>query len=539
METDVENRGPSENLHAGGGGRDLELSLLGGLSVRRDGELVALPRSRKCRALIAYLAATGSRHRREHLCELLWEVPDDPKGELRWTLSKIRRVLGDAIVADREAVAFHGEDASIDSVRLRHAAERLHQLVTDDLEKIALHCDRSFGEGLDLPRCPEFQSWLLAAREDVRQAQLAVLNELLARLRDDPQRALPFGRMRVACDPLDEQARLDLLATLAAAGRADEAERQREVAVTVFKDAGIPISAKLSRPLGMAPPPREAAQPMVQRIQFCTPPDGTRIAYSTMGSGPPLVKTANWMTHLEYEMESPLLRHWLAELSRARTLTRYDARGNGLSDRDVEDLSLDAFVRDLETVASTVEEEKFDLLGISQGCAVAIAYAVKHPERVRKLVLFGGFATGWRHNQSPEVLDRWNAMVTLAGFGWGRNNPAFRQMFTSLFAPRATPEQADWFNELQRVSASPESAQRLLEAIGDFDVAPLLPAVQAPTIVFHSRDDALVAFGAGRHLATRIPNAQFVSLDSANHLPLENEAAWQVFVEHLRAFLSR
>lgn len=540
MGTGVENHDAAAEMQTSAGGpgeaahNPLSIRLLGTLAVLKGGDALPLPRSRKCRALIAYLAATGRPQRREHLCELLWEVPDDPKGELRWTLSKIRRVLGDALVADRDSIALDPRTAEVDLVRLQETVSRLSESRTHDLESLAQSCGQSLAEDVDLPRCPEFQSWLLAVRGDARQAQLAILGELARRFEDDPNRALPYVRARVACDPLNEEARIGLLEMLVASGRADEAEQQREIARALFEHSGIGVPTKLTRPLRAN---EETAKPAPQRIHFCTAPDGTRIAYSAVGSGPPLVKTANWMSHLEFEWESPLLRHWLTELSRQRRLIRYDARGNGLSDRKAADLSLDAFVADLETVAATIDEESFDLLGISQGCAVAIAYAVKHPQKVRKLVLFGGFATGWQSSGSAETMARWEAMITLAGLGWGKNNPAFRQMFTSLFAPKASPEQADWFNELQRASATPEEAQRLLRAIGHFDVSDMLPRVQAPTIIFHCRDDALVLFAAGRHLAATIPNAQFVGLDSDNHLPLEDEPAWPVLVRHLRSFL--
>ena len=546
METGVESAGaadgPQISTPAGDGpapGRRLEIELVGELVVRQDGEALALPRSRKCRALVAYLAATAKPHRREHLCELLWEIPDDPRGSLRWTLSKIRRVLGDALIAEGELVSIDRGAVSIDVADLPGATERLDALAVEDLERLAGRCDRPFGLDLDLPRCPEFQGWLIAVREDVRRAQLAVLAELVRRLQKDPDRALPFARTRVACDPLDEGAREDLLKVLAAAGRSDEAERQRRLAVDVLKDAGIPVPAALSRMVRKPEAEAPGARPMIQRIQFCTAPDGTRIAWSAVGSGPPIVKTANWMSHLEYEWESPLLRHWLVELSREHTLIRYDCRGNGLSDRGAEDLSLDAFLQDLECVSGTIADEQFDLVGISQGALFSIAFAVRHPERVRKLVLFGGFAAGWRHSPSPELRAQRQAMVTLTEVGWGMDNPAFRQMFTSLFVPRAAPDAADWFNELQRVSASPQEAQRLQLAVAELDVRPLLARVKAPTIVFHSRDDAMVPFANGRQLASSIPGAEFVGLDSENHLLLEDEPAWTVFIEHLRDFLAR
>ena len=542
METGVVNaNGAGKSSPSSGAGSEsrLAIDLIGEVAVRRDGETLPLPQSKKCRALIAYLAVTARPHRREALCELLWEVPDDPKGALRWSLSKIRRVLGDALIADRDSVAIDAGLLSVGVTELCQAAGGLDSRSTEELERLASWHEPAFGQDLDLPRCPEFQGWLIAVREDVRRAQLALLGELASRLSAEPERALPFARRRIALDPLDEQARLDLLAVLIAAGRSDEAERQRLLAVEVLKEAGIPVPAGLAGALRNAQPEAERARPSFQRIQFCTSADGTRIAYSAVGSGPPLVKTANWMGHLEFEWESPILRHWLVELSRNRTLVRYDARGNGLSDRRPADLSLDAFVEDLEAVTGTLAEESFDLIGISQGAPVAIAYAARHPERVRKLVLFGGFATGWCHSPKAEVKAQWNAMITLTEVGWGTDNPAFRQMFTSLFLPRATREQQGWFNELQRVSATPSEAQRLQRAIGEFDASGLLDQVRAPTLIFHSRDDAIVGFGAGRHLAKNIKGAEFVGLDSENHLPLEDEAAWTAFVEQLRDFLAR
>jgi pimeloyl-ACP methyl ester carboxylesterase/DNA-binding SARP family transcriptional activator len=510
----------------------LAIRLLGPIGVRRGGETPALPRSRQCRALLAYLAMAPRPQRREHLCDLLYELPDDPRGALRWSLSKLRPLLGDALQADRDMVGIDPAAVAVDARAL--TAPQAIKLPTPQLE--ALAHGGAFADGLDLPRCPDFQSWLYAVREDVRRARLAVLSELVGRLRGEPEQALVHARARAALDPLDEAARADLVALLAASGRGEEAELQRKLAAAALDEAGIPVPDALLRPRAPAAPP--AAASGVQRIGFRTAPDGTRIAWSAAGAGPPLVKTANWMGHLEFEWESPLLSHWLHELSHANTLIRYDARGNGLSDRHPADLSLAAFIADLEAVTAPLSEP-FDLVGISQGAPVAIAFAARHPGRVRRLVLFGGFASGWRHSRTPEIPAQWEAMIALAGLGWGRNNPAFRQMFTSLFAPRAGPEQADWFNELQRVSAAPQEAQRLLAAIGAFDVSDLLGAVRAPTIVFHCRADALVPFGAGRHLAANIAGAEFVALESDNHLPLADEPAWAVLVERLRHFLAR
>ncbi len=276
-----------------------------------------------------------------------------------------------------------------------------------------------------------------------------------------------------------------------------------------------------------------------QEIRFCRAPDGVQLAYSTIGQGPTLVKTGNWMTHLEYDLKSPIWRHLYFELAKVCTMIRYDARGNGLSDRAVDDISFDAFVRDLETVIEAAQVTQFALFGISQGCAIAIAYAVRYPERVSHLILYGGFAQGPKKRaRSAAEKDADAAMVTLMRLGWGKENPAFRQLFTSQFVPGGTKTQEDWFNELQRISVSPETAVRILEAIGDIDVTALLPRVSVPTLVMHARDDARIPFEAGRRMAAGIPGAQFVTLQGSNHLFLETEPAFGQFLEQIRPFLT-
>jgi len=275
-----------------------------------------------------------------------------------------------------------------------------------------------------------------------------------------------------------------------------------------------------------------------QQIKYCRTPGGVRLAYATSGSGPPLVKSANWLNHLEYDWESPIWRHVVRGLSLDHTLIRYDARGNGMSDWDVNELSLDAWVRDLETVVNAAGVERFPLLGISQGCAVSVAYAVKHPERVSHLIFWGGFALGPK-KRSPAVKRGFDAMATLMRQGWGADNPAFRQMFTSLFIPGGTQEQADFFNELQRRTTSPECAARYFDAVGDFDVRDLLGKVTVPTLVMHARGDLIIPIKAGRQLADGIPGARFVALQGQNHLFLEHEPTAQRFFEEIKLFLGR
>ncbi len=275
-----------------------------------------------------------------------------------------------------------------------------------------------------------------------------------------------------------------------------------------------------------------------QRIQFCTAADGVNIAYATSGVGPPLVKPANWMTHLEYDWDSPVWRHWMRELSRERTLVRYDERGCGLSDHDVDDLSFEAWVRDLETVVDATGLERFPLLGISQGCAVAITYAVRHPERVTQLVLYGGFAEGLiTRARTPRELEENTMVMRAVPLGWGQDNPAFRMFFAARFLPEGTPEQMRWFSELQRVTTSPEIGARLLATSATIDVTKLAPQVRAPTLVLHATGDAVAPFSEGRKVASLIPGARFVPLEGKNHILLETEPAWTRFVDEVRRFL--
>jgi DNA-binding winged helix-turn-helix (wHTH) protein/pimeloyl-ACP methyl ester carboxylesterase len=281
-----------------------------------------------------------------------------------------------------------------------------------------------------------------------------------------------------------------------------------------------------------------AAAKARQEIRYCTTSDGVRIAYASVGNGPPLVKTSNWLTHLDFEWGSPIWRHWYAALSRHHRLVRYDERGNGMSQRDVPDVNFDTWIRDLETVVDAAGLDRFPLLGISRGGPIAIAYAVKHPERVTQLVLYGAFAVGIQHAGTPEQLEARRAFASLLRLGWGLSNPAFCKTFTCRFIPEATPEHEQWFDELQRVSTSPENAARLMERDGDIDVRPLLSQVKAPTLVIHCDRDQAVLPERGRLLAAGIPGARYVSLPSANHLMLEEEPAWSLFLEELGLFLN-
>ena len=275
-----------------------------------------------------------------------------------------------------------------------------------------------------------------------------------------------------------------------------------------------------------------------QEIRLCNTADGTRIAYATSGSGPPLVKAANWLSHLEFDWRSPVWRHWMSELSRDHTLVRYDERGCGLSDRDVSDFSLDAWVRDLECVVDELNLERFPLLGISQGGPVAISYAVRHPERVSHLVLYGSFALGYTARATTQdELDENEALITLIRRWWGLDDPSFRQLFSHRFIPGGSPEHHRWFNDVCRVSTSPANAARFVRAFGEINVRDLLRQLTAPTLVLHTINDLRAPLDQARLLAAEIPDARLVPLDGRNHILLEDEPAWPRFLSEVRAFL--
>lgn len=276
-----------------------------------------------------------------------------------------------------------------------------------------------------------------------------------------------------------------------------------------------------------------------QQIRFARSRDGVRLAYATMGTGAPtIIKAATWLSHLEHDWDSPVWSHVLREMSGNGTLVRYDERGCGLSDWNVSSLTFDDWVDDLETVANATNTQRFAVLGISQGAAVAIAFAVRFPERVSHLILHGGYARGRlvRSNTSAEREEA-EMMCRLAELGWGKQDASFRQFFTTQFIPGGTPEQHEWFNEMERLSTSPANAARFMREFNTIDVTHLLERVSCPTIVLHSVRDVRVPYEEGRLLATSIPGAKFVTIDSPNHLLLGHEPGWTRWLEEVRDFL--
>ena len=276
-----------------------------------------------------------------------------------------------------------------------------------------------------------------------------------------------------------------------------------------------------------------------QSIHFCQAPDGVHLAVAEVGTGPPLVKAATWLTHVEHDWHSPVWRHWLDELGRRFRYIRYDTRGSGLSDRDLSGSRLDdlgTWTGDLETAVDCRGLSQFVLFAMSQGTGPALDYCVRHPDRVKRLIILGGYLRGMRRRGDDGSAEQAELLPDLIRVGWGGRNPAFRNVFTTTFVPEATSEQIRWFNELALHTASPDNAVRLEEAFHQQDFTDLARAVTTPTLVLHGRDDMAVPFSEGRLLASEIPGAEFVPLDSANHILLETEPAWAEFLAHVDEF---
>jgi len=274
-----------------------------------------------------------------------------------------------------------------------------------------------------------------------------------------------------------------------------------------------------------------------QKIRFCTGFGGARIAYTTTGKGPPLVRASHWLSHLEHDHTNIIWRPWIDEFSRHFSFTRYDQRGCGLSDRDVDDISLDAWVADLEAVVDAAGLERFFLFGMSQGAPISIAYAARHPERVIGMVLLGGYAVGlMKRELSAKQKETAETLIKLIELGWGSETPAFRQVFTTLLMPEASLEQIRAFDALQRISCSAQTAVQILAAGGQIDVRARANDVHCPTLVLHSNHDARIPFEEGRRMASLIPGARFSSLDCRNHVLVDTEPAWREFMEQVGEF---
>ncbi len=290
------------------------------------------------------------------------------------------------------------------------------------------------------------------------------------------------------------------------------------------------------REQGMTQPPQ--ARDLAQQITFCRTGDGVNIAVATVGRGPALVKTANWLNHLEHDWESPIWAPFLQRLAARFHVVRYDGRGSGMSDRDVDDISQAGFERDLDAVVEAAKPERFALLALSQGAAAAISFAARHPDRVSRLILYGAYAQGRNRRDTTADTATAQTMLAMLRQGWGQADSAFMRAFSSLYLSDASRAYIRWFADMQRMSASGDMAARLRVACDDIDVMDLLPAIRVPTLVIHARHDHVAPYDQGRLLATRIPGARLVTLESENHIPVPDDPAWSRLVDEIETFAS-
>lgn len=490
----------------------VEISTFGELRVAHEGEALTLPSSRKTRALLVYLALIGRPASRQELCALLWDLPDDPRGALRWSLSRLRSVVNvggtERLTTERDMVALDRTAVEIDLDRLVRLS-RDREADRGELAAALTATEGPWLEDCQLPNLYEYSAWLEGQRHEVSELRAAVAGQFE---RASPSSSTPGDRW---------------------------ANRWGGPAPSPPPANGARAWGPGQAATAVAPDPPADTTPPAQRIRFVRTRDEVSIAWASAGdpARPPLVKPFHWLSDLDSEWTGPVWSPLLHQLTTDRHLVRYDARGCGLSDREPADISLEACVADLEAVVDAAGIERFPLLGMSHGAAIAIAYAARHPERVSHLVLFGGFARGWRLTESIQEKALREAMLLIARTTWNSDNPAFRYFYTQSMMPEADRDAMGWLGEFQSEATSAESAMRFIDVFSRIDLTGLLPRISCPTLVMHSRGDRRIPIARGRELAEQIPGARFASLETRNHTLLGSEPAAREFLRLVAGFL--
>jgi pimeloyl-ACP methyl ester carboxylesterase/DNA-binding SARP family transcriptional activator len=518
----------------------VDVRLLGDFDVRmEEGPVdgVAL-RRRDAAQLVKLLAlAPGRRLHREQVIDGLWADarPDRVGNRLHKAAHFVRQATGHArsVVLSGETVGlFPDDEVVVDAIEFERLAARA--VVDDDAP--ARDAALALYAGDLLPFDP-YEDWAFHVRQ-----------RLQLRHRELLRQAGRFDRL-VALDPTDEDGHVGLMRGLLAAGDRSGVVRQFDVLAQVLeRELGVGPSreARAVRDLALgagrtdeAPGLERAASLATQRVHFCHTTDGVRLAYAVSGTGPPLVKAGNWLTHLDHDWESPVWRHWWHALSERHTLVRYDERGCGLSDRDLDtsSFSLEAWVRDLETVVDALGLERFPILGISQGGPIAIEYAARHPERVSHVVVYGTCARSTWARASDERRRELTALGELIKTSWGSDEPGFRQVYDARFLPDGPLELWRAFDELQRRSTSPRNAYRMWRTFGSLDCAAAAHALDVPTLILHPTDDRIWSFEEAKDLHKMVAGSKLVALPSRNHILQPEEPAFRLLLDEVATFL--
>jgi pimeloyl-ACP methyl ester carboxylesterase len=463
----------------------IAIKMLGELQVFHNNLLIPLPSSKLTRALLVYLLLSNRPQRRDYLCKLFWPEAKDARGSLRWSLSKLRAVLNnhtEHVVADKDHVSINKADIDIDVVNL--LARAAQHSNTSELAVLAEQLAMPLLDGLDLHNAPDFQHWLIAQRQQLVQRRNKVLSQIAATAKYN--------------------------------------------ATDAAKTAPLPARQ------------RQTLQQQYQTdIRYCAGGDGVKIAYASTGRGLPLVKPPALLNHLQYDWHAPLWGRIFHQLAANYQVIRYDDRGTGMSEHNISGICVDDLRQDLATVVEANKLGKFALLGISNGAALSIDYAVRHPERVSHLILFSGYAAGWRADGDPLLREKMEAIIALAETGWEQANPAFRQFFSMTFIPGANQQELDWLNEYLLLAANAKNAAALMSAFADWEVRAKLAQVKVPALVIHSLGDEAIPAQSGREIAATIPGAEFIGLNSTSHLLLEREPSAQQFVDIVHDFICR
>jgi DNA-binding SARP family transcriptional activator/pimeloyl-ACP methyl ester carboxylesterase len=532
----------------------LRLKVLGSFALEDcNGRELMLP-TRKTRALFAFLALRADQWTsRQRLTGLLWSDRDEVQARqsLSQALTAIRK-LGTSL--NTELVIAHSDRVRLNQAALETDVGLLCEQKNISASRIMSICRGPMLEGfpeLD----PEFAQWLTSERTVQLERCVRTLQSTIDELQraQDYSSALSLSQRLVTLDPLLEAGHRSCVNALLGQGERMAAIRQIKRYEALLRDElDVGLSNELAELLQRISEPAGQSKTRVDfeavaegcspgceysHAQYCEAFDGVRLAYSVVGEGEPVVRAGQWGTHIDYDWKVQTRREFMEVLSRKHAFIRYDVRGTGLSDWNVEEISFEAFLRDLETVIDVLGLKEFALFGQSQGAAIAAAYAARNPGRVKRLVMLGGFAQGRRTRGEARQLQESDALITLIKEGWGKSNPAYVQMLGSIIMPGASREQLVAFTELQRATMSPDNAARLRMASDEIDILDELDKVIAPTLVLHARDDAMVPVEQGRQLAARIKGARYIELDSSNHAPMPNEPAWRRILEEISSFL--